>query len=149
MPAGHPFQGSQPKHLDTLQKPKGRRIVFSLQIFEEKKVPYKSFLISNFITFDFFKIPTGPRRPTSPRRKIPTNLTPALPKSMTDENNYDTDKMMRYDDFSNEDIGNIIMDAIPESELDQLDNEPEYIPLSSPPHQLPPNIPTVPLGSHG
>ena len=37
MPAGHPFQGSQPKHLDTLQKPKGRRIVFSLQIFEEKK----------------------------------------------------------------------------------------------------------------
>ena len=37
MPAGHPFQGSQPKHLDTLQKPKGIRIVFSLQIFEEKK----------------------------------------------------------------------------------------------------------------
>ena len=137
MPAGHPFQGSQPKHLDALQKPKGRRIFFCLlQIFK------------NFITFDFFKILTGPRRPTSPRRKIPTNLTPALPKSMTDENNFDTDKMMRYDDFSNEDIGNIIMDAIPESELDQPDNEPEYIPLSSPPHQLPNIPPTIPLGSH-
>ena len=54
--------------------------------------------------------------------------------------------MMRYDDFSNEDIGNIIMDAIPESESDQPEREPEYIPLSSPPQQLP-NIPTIPLGS--
>ena len=51
MPAGHPFQGSQPKHLD------------------------------------------APSAPT------------ILPRSMTDENDFDEKKMMRYDDFSNEDVG--------------------------------------------
>ena len=51
MPAGHPFQGSQPKHLD------------------------------------------APSAPT------------ILPRSMTDENDFDHEKMMRYDDFSNEDVG--------------------------------------------
>ena len=51
MPAGHPFQGSQPKHLDA---------------------------------------------PSVPA---------ILPRSMTDENDFDHEKMMRYDDFSNEDVG--------------------------------------------
>ena len=51
MPAGHPFQGSQPKHLDA---------------------------------------------PSAPA---------ILPRSMTDENDFDHEKMMRYDDFSNEDVG--------------------------------------------
>lgn len=73
MPAGHPFQGSQPKHLD------------------------------------------GPAKPT------------ALPRKYTDEENFDTDKMMRYDDFSNEDVGNIIMDAEPESKAPEYDIK-TYIP---------------------
>ena len=110
--------------------------------FVEKVFTYY-IILHFFVKNIFFVTITGPRRPSA-RRKIP-NITP-LPRSLTDENNYDTDKMMRYDDFSNEDIGNIIMDAIPESELDQPEREPEYIPLSSPPQQLP-NIPTIPLGS--
>ena len=41
-------------------------------------------------------------------------LKKALPRKI-DENyeKFDTEKMMRYDDFTDEDVGNIVMDAEP------------------------------------
>ena len=74
MPAGHPFQGSQPKHLEELEK----REKISL-----------------------------PRRPYLSKNAEKKSLT-----LMTEEN-FDNEKMMRYDDFTDEDVGNIIMDSDP------------------------------------
>ncbi len=83
MPAGHPFQGSQPKHLEDLNRSPG-----------PIALPRKPYL-------------------TSKRALV----------SMTDEN-YDTGKMMRYDDFTNEDVGNIIMDAEPKADFEEEEKNP-------------------------
>lgn len=73
MPAGHPFQGSQPAHLEN----------------QEIKIPRRPFL-----------------QRAAPKRNL-------LLLNKVESENYDTEKMMRYDDFTNEDVGNIIMDAEP------------------------------------
>ena len=76
MPAGHPFQGSQPKHLEESNRAsRGNRVGL-------------------------------------PRKPYLSKHTLALIKT-AGETSYDTEKMMRYDDFTNEDVGNIIMDAEP------------------------------------
>merc|ERR1711936_1426839 len=75
MPAGHPFQGSQPKHLEVINSKK--------QI----------------------SLPRGPylSQDSSKPRALGRKL----------EEKFDTEKMMRYDDFTDEDVGNIVMDAEP------------------------------------
>merc|ERR1712083_522725 len=75
MPAGHPFQGSQPKHLEVINN-------------KQYSLPRRPFLSQDSSKMSK---PLG--------RKI--------------EEKFDTEKMMRYDDFTDEDVGNIVMDAEP------------------------------------
>ena len=72
MPAGHPFQGGQPRHLETSAS-------------KSFNLPKRPFLSSN-------------------------QQQAAIEKEDID---FDTDKMMRYDDFTDENVGNIIMDQEP------------------------------------
>ena len=74
MPAGHPFQGGQPRHLESAIR-KG-----SINL---------------------------PKRPYLSSKQHPK----IVPKE--DYNDFDTAKMMRYDDFTDENVGNIIMDEEP------------------------------------
>lgn len=97
MPAGHPFQGSQPKHLEEGNRAsRGGRVAL-------------------------------------PRKPYLSKHTLALIKT-AGETEYDTEKMMRYDDFTNEDVGNIIMDAEPKQSEDKnsrQEEDDEIQPLSN------------------
>merc|ERR1712223_1363605 len=75
MPAGHPFQGSQPKHLEEMNSKK------------QISLPRRPYLSQDS------------SKPRALGRKL--------------EEKFDTEKMMRYDDFTDEDVGNIAMDAEP------------------------------------
>ena len=94
MPAGHPFQGSQPKHLDEHNNSR-----------EQISLPRRPFL----------------------------SKTSAKSLLLMTEENFDTDKMMRYDDFTDEDVGNIIMDAEPLPPVlpeKRLEKSPDLIELA-------------------
>jgi hypothetical protein len=81
MPAGHPFQGQQPKHLDAQEHT-------SVVAFDSARLPKRPFLSSS--------------KSVQPLRSNKAN-----------DVDFNSDKMMSYDDFTNEDVGNIIMDAEP------------------------------------
>ena len=100
MPPGHPFQGDQPKHLEEQNQQikaeeKGRQFGFP-------KLPKRPFLSTN----DFESTHTfgPPPRPPTPSHRHGT-------RKKEEEELFNSDKMMAYDDFTNEDVGNIVMDA--------------------------------------
>ena len=104
MPPGHPFQGDQPKHLEeensNIQvEEKGRQFGFP-------KLPRRPFLsTNNFDSTHTFRPPSRP--PTRPHHNHNIHGN----RKNEEEAQFNPDKMMAYDDFTNEDVGNIIMDA--------------------------------------
>ena len=105
MPPGHPFQGDEPKHLEEENKKLKDNTKDS-----SPRLPRRPFLSkSNFdSTMSLFK--------PDPDDKVKTS------RIGSDRSAFDSSKMMAYDDFTNEDVGNIIMDA-PENRKLEPDHE--------------------------